>query len=119
MDSRRDIGQNEIVFWMNVGQHYTRHKLEGGAYQPSRSLETKWVDIKVDVDKIIGCYWTITELDEYGKTKDDILQNALNLDNQRCEKLFVFKHCWVLLKSYPCFATTFYGKENGGKAKSS
>jgi hypothetical protein len=49
-----------------------------------------WSDIKAAIAKFIGCYWTITYLDESGKTKDDIVCDAMNLHQKKCGKAFVF-----------------------------
>ena len=70
--------------------HYNRHKPEGGADHPTRSLETKWCDIKVAVAKFIGCHCQIKDLDESGKTEDDIVCDAMNLYKQKCGKTFFF-----------------------------
>ena len=64
--------------------------------------------------KFTGCYWTIKDLDESGKSEDDIVQDAMNLYKQKCGKAFVLKHCWLLLKSYPRFAAIFMGKRKAG-----
>ena len=50
-DSRGGIGQKNAAFWTSVALHYARHKPDGGADRPARSLETKWSDIKTDVAK--------------------------------------------------------------------
>ena len=71
-DSRREIGQKNAAFWTSVALHYAWHKPEGGADRHARSLETKWSDIKAVVAKFTGCYWAIKDLDESGKTEDDI-----------------------------------------------
>ena len=113
-DSRRGIGQKNAAFWTSVALHYARHKPEGGADRPARSLETKWSDIKTVVAKFTGCYWSIKDLDESGKTEDDIVLDAMNLYKQKCGKAFVLKHCWLLLKSYPRFAAIFMGKRKAG-----
>ena len=65
--------------------------------------------------KFTGCYWTIKDLDESGKSEDDIVQDAMNLYKQKCGKAFVLKHCWLLLKSYPRFAAIFMGKRKAGE----
>ena len=113
-DSRRGIGQKNAAFWTSVAVHYARHKPEGGADRPARSLETKWSDIKASVAKFTGCYLSVKDLDESGKTEDDIVLDAMNLYKQKCGKAFVLKHCWLLLKSYPRFATIFMGKRKAG-----
>jgi hypothetical protein len=81
-----------------------------GADRPARSLETKWSDIKCVVAKFTGCYVSVKDLQESGKTEDDIVLDAMNLYKQKCGKPFVLKHCWLLLKSYPRFAAIFMGK---------
>ena len=113
-NSRRGIGQKNAAFWTSVALHYARHKPEGGADCPARSLETKWNDIKTVVAKFTGCYWSIKYLDESGKIEDDIVLDAMNLCKQKCGKAFVLKHCWLLLKNYPRFATIFMGKRKAG-----
>jgi hypothetical protein len=100
--------------WISVAAHYARHKPAGGADRPARSLETKWSDIKTFVAKFIGCYWSIKDLDESGKTDGDVVLDAMNLYKQKCGKPFVLKHCWLLLKSYPRFAANFMGKRKAG-----
>ena len=40
--------------------------------------------------------------------------DALDLYEQKCGKAFVFKHYWLLLKTYPHFATIFYGRKKAG-----
>lgn len=67
-DSRRGISQINIAFWSIVALYCNRHKPEGGADCPTRSLETKWDDIKVVVARFIGCYWTIKDVGESGTT---------------------------------------------------
>ena len=42
-------------------------------------LETERGDMKVAVGKFIGCYQIIKDLDESGKTEDDIVCDAMNL----------------------------------------
>ena len=109
-DARRGIGQKNAQFWINVATHYARHKLEGGADRPARSLETKWSDIKQYVAKFSGCYQSVKDLNESGKCKDDVVLDAMSLYKQKCGKAFVLKHCWLLLKTYPRFAAIFMGK---------
>ena len=64
--------------------------------------------------KFTGCYWSIKDLDESGKTKNDIVLHAMNLYKQKCGKAFVLKHCRLLLKNYPRFAAIFIGKRKVG-----
>lgn len=64
--------------------------------------------------KFTGCYLSVKDLDESGKIEDDIVLDAMNLYKQKCGKAFVLKHCWLLLKSYPRFATIFMGKRKAG-----
>lgn len=45
--SRRGIGQKHAAFCTYIAPHYARHNPKGGAYRPTRSLETKWCDIEV------------------------------------------------------------------------
>jgi hypothetical protein len=114
-DARRGIGQKNATFWISVAAHYARHKPAGGADRPVRSLETKWNDIKTSVAKFVGCYnCSIKELDESGKTEDDVVIDAMNLYKIKCGKPFVLKHCWLLLQSYPRVAAIFMGKRKGG-----
>ena len=54
------------------------------------------------------------DLNESGKSEDDIVLDAMSLYKQKCGKAFVLKHCWLLLKSYPRFSTIFMGKRKGG-----
>ena len=112
-DSRRGIGQKNAQFWINVATHYARHKPEGGADRPARSLETKWSDIKQSVAKFSGCYQSVTDLNESGKSEDDFIVDAMTLYKQKCGKPFVLKHCWLLLKTYPRFAAIFMAKRKG------
>ena len=77
-------------------------------------METKWSDIKTVVAKFTCCYWSIKDLDESGKTEDDVVLDAMNLYKQKCGKTFVFKHCWLLLKGYPRFVAIFMGKRKAG-----
>jgi hypothetical protein len=72
-DSRRGIGQKNAQFWINVATHYARHKPEGGADRPARSLETKLSDIKQFVAKFSGCYQSVRDLNESGKSEDDFV----------------------------------------------
>ena len=97
-DARRGIGQKNAAFWSQVALHYVRYKPDGGADRPTRSLETKWSDIKCDVAKFTGCYVSVKDLQESGKTEDDIVLDAMNLYKQKVGKAFVLKHCWLLLK---------------------
>jgi hypothetical protein len=113
-DARRGIGQKNATFWIFVASHYARHKPAGGADRPARSLETKWSDIKTSVAKFVGCYCSIQDLDQSGKTEDDVVLDAMNLYKLKCGKPFVLKHCWLLLKSYPRFAAIFMAKRMGG-----
>jgi hypothetical protein len=110
-DARRGIGQKNAAFWSQIALHYARHKPDGGADRPARSLETKWSDIKCVVAKFTGCYVSVKDLQESGKTEDDIVLDAMNLYKQKVGKAFVLKHCWLLLKSYPRFAAIFMGKQ--------
>ena len=64
--------------------------------------------------KFTGCYESMKDLDESGKTEDDVVLDAMNLYKQKCGKAFVFKHCWFLLKGYPRFASIFMGKRKAG-----
>ena len=109
-DARRGIGQKNAQFWSQVALHYSRHKPHGAADRPARSLETKWCDIKAAVAKFSGCYVSVTDLQESGKSEDDIVLDALNLYKQKVGKPFLLKHCWLLLKSYPRFAAIFMAK---------
>ena len=114
IDSMRGIGQKNAAFWTHVAMHYARHKLEGGADRPARSLETKWSDIKQFVAKFSSCYLSVKDLNGSGKNEDDIVLDAMNLYKKKCGKAFVLKHCWLLLKSYPRFAAIFMGKRKAG-----
>lgn len=73
MNSMRGIRRKNTVFWSSVALHYNSHKPKGGANHPSRSLETKWGDVKVAVAKFIGCYWVIKDLNESDKSKTMLL----------------------------------------------
>jgi hypothetical protein len=113
-DARRGIGQKNAQFWINVATHYARHKPEGRADRPARSLETKWYDIKQSVAKFSGCYQSVRDLNESGKSEDDFVLDTMSLYKQKCGKTFALKHCWLLLKSYPRFAAIFMGKRKDG-----
>ena len=82
-DAKRGIGQKNAQFWSQVALHYARHKPHGGADRPARSLETKWCDIKAAVAKFSGCYVSVTDLQESGKSEDDIVADAMNLYKQK------------------------------------
>ena len=48
--------------------------------------------------KFASCCNTIKDLDESGKTEEDIIKGAGDLCKQKVEfKPFFFKHCWLLL----------------------
>lgn len=106
-DSKRGIGQKKDVLWTNVAQHYPRHKLGRGAKNPTRFLETKCQDVKVVLGKFNAYYDTNKDLDDSRTMKDNNVLNALELYKQKVGKNFVFKHCWVLLRTYPRFNIIF------------
>ena len=64
--------------------------------------------------KFSGCYLSVKDMNESGKSEDDIVLDAMNLYKQKCGKTFVLKHCWLLLKNYPRFAAIFMGKRKAG-----
>jgi hypothetical protein len=51
-----------------VALHYN-YKVEGEEDRPSRSLETKWGDIKATIAKFTSCYWAIKDLMRVAKPK--------------------------------------------------
>ena len=95
----RGIGQKNAQFWINVAMHYARHKPEGGADRPARSPETKWSNIKQFVAKFSGCYQSVKDLNESGKSEDDFVLDAMSLYKQKCGKAFVLKYCWFTTKN--------------------
>ena len=106
-DARRGIGQKKSTFWVAVAAHYARNKPAVGPERPARSLETKWGDLKASIAKFVGCYEQIKALDKSGRTDDDIIVDALQLFEQKVGRPFAHKHCWLLLRDHPRFATIF------------
>lgn len=106
-DPRRGMGQKKDVLWTNIAQHYARHKLDGGAKHPTKSLETKCRDIKEIVGKYYACYDIIKDLDEYEMMKDNNILDALELYKHNVGETFVFKRCWLLLHAYLRFNIIF------------
>jgi hypothetical protein len=60
-------------------EDYNKNKHGCGAKRPTRSLETKGGIIKYDVVKFCECYGFVVALNEFGSSKKDILQKALEL----------------------------------------
>ena len=42
--------------------------------------------------KFDGCYWTIKNLDDGGRTKDNVVLHAMSVHKHKCGKAFVFIH---------------------------
>lgn len=90
-NSRKGIQHKNIAFWNIVALRYNCHKPKGGAYCPSRLLETKWGDISlVVVVKFTSCYWAINDLEEIRKTKDNIVLDATNLCKKNVGRPLIF-----------------------------
>jgi hypothetical protein len=60
-------------------EDYNKNKHACGAKIQTRSLETEWGIIKHDVVKFCECYGFVVALNEFGSSKKDILQKALEL----------------------------------------
>ena len=114
-DARRGIGQKKTAFWIVVASHYARNKPAAGPERPTRSLETKWGDLKASIAKFVGCYEQIKSLDESGRIEDDIILDALQFFEQKVGRPFAHKHCWLLLRDHPQFAAIF--RASGSKRK--
>ena len=75
--------------------------------------------MKAGVAKFVSCYNTIKDLDESGKTVEDITKGALELYKKKVEfKPCFSKHCWLLLwtyRSYPGDVAAF--KSMGAKGR--
>ncbi len=76
-------------------EDYNKNKHACGAKRPTRSLETKWGNIKYDVVKFCECYGFVVALNEFGSSKKDVLQKALEFyKKQRLNHVgFIFINC--------------------------
>lgn len=91
----------------SMPKHYKRNKPKSGGYVPSHNLGTKWGNIPKDVVVFFGCYNAVVALNILGTSKDMILQNYLDLflKKEKDKTSFVYKHCWLFLRSYHVLAT--------------
>ena len=73
---------------------------------PTRSLETKWSNIKHDVSKFARVHSQVENLRRSGVCKSDVLAEALELYKMKHPKShnFTFLHCWYLLRNVPRWA---------------
>jgi hypothetical protein len=76
-------------------EDYNKNKRACGVKRPTTSLETKWGIIKYDVVKFCECYGFVVALNEFGSSKKDILQKALELYKKQHLKHvgFTFINC--------------------------
>lgn len=63
-------GQRAERFWDRVTEHYEKNKPKGAECRGRKSLEGKWLDIKHDVSKFIGCFQQVEDLQISG-TNDE------------------------------------------------
>jgi len=96
--------QKQGSFWKRIHEHYENAR--PGGFRPSRSLETKWGQIKHDVNKFVGVYQRTLDLQVSGTSRDDIMHMARELYRTKNVKNadFSFEHCWLLVKDFPRWA---------------
>ena len=96
-------GQHNSAFWDRITAHFNHSKPRSNAVRPSRSLETKWGNIKHDVGKFCGAYKQVFDCRESGTSLDDVVEKTLQFYRDRHPKHqeFAYLHCWHVLKDVP------------------
>ncbi|CAM6090693.1 unnamed protein product [Calypogeia fissa] len=99
-------GQQNLTFWDRVGKHYNDSRPAGSQERGSRSLESKWSEIKHDVAKFSGSYSSVVDARHSGTNEVDTLQRAKELYQTKHSKnkVFLYLDQWQLLKNCPRFA---------------
>jgi hypothetical protein len=74
-----------------------------GGVQPTKSLETKWGQIKHDGAKFIGVHQQCVNANRSGTSAADVLKNAEELYRLKHPKNsdFTFQHVWLMVKDVP------------------
>ncbi|CAM6098099.1 unnamed protein product [Calypogeia fissa] len=96
-------GQRKDNFWELVSEHYDANKPAGLETKTSKSLDTKWGDVRKAVTRFVGCYQAVEDLNISSTNSEDTLDKAKELFKQRCSKGkdFTFIVCWHILKDCP------------------
>lgn len=94
-------GQKGSSFWERISVHYDDNR--PGGVRPTRSLETKWGQIKHDVAKFIGVHQQCVNANRSGSSAADVLKNAEELYRLKHPKNsdFTFQHVWLMIKDVP------------------
>jgi hypothetical protein len=98
--------QRAAAFWERIGAHYEEHRPVGMGFRGTRSLESKWGQIKHDLSKFIGVFQQVQGLHPSGRSAVDLLQMSKDLWRTKSQKNtdFMFEHCWLLVKNFPRWA---------------
>lgn len=96
--------QKKNSFWKRIREHYEKER--PGSFRLACSLESKWRQIKHDMNKFIGAYKQTIGLQVTGTSPADTMRMANELYRTKHAKGcdFTFEHCWVLIKDLPCWA---------------
>ena len=100
-------GQKSNTFCCSIMEHFNNNIQQGKQNRSARTLETKWSFIKHDVNKFIGCYSKVEDLEESGTNEDDMLEKAKNmyldnsLDSKGKRHQLKNIECWRFLKDKP------------------
>jgi hypothetical protein len=96
-------GQRNVAFWNRIAAHFNQSKPRSSPVRPTRSLETKWGQIKHDVGKFCGAYKQVFDCRESGASLDDVVDKSLQFYRDRHPKQqeFAYLHCWHVLKDVP------------------
>ena len=90
------------MYWERIASHFNSACISTED-RSSRSLETKWGQIKHDISDFIGVVSQVRRLHKSGISKADVIQCAHKIYKNKNPKNveFGFEHCWCLVKGFP------------------
>lgn len=102
-DPIRGNGQRNSAFWERITTDFNQNKPRANPARTARSLETKWSQIKHDVNKFCGTYKHVYDCRASSTSLEDVVEKALEFyrDRHPKQQSFLFLHCWQLLKDVP------------------
>ena len=104
-DPVKGSDQDAVEFWDAVCELFNKERPRAGDKyaRENTAFMRQWAKIRAAVSKFAGCFKAVKELDESGKTIEDLIEDALKLfeaenhDSDSHETL----ECWRVLRDKP------------------
>ncbi|KAK1421396.1 hypothetical protein QVD17_23698 [Tagetes erecta] len=100
LDAIQGTDQKHSQFCERIFEYFQQHK-ETTTERSTKSLSNRWSCIQKATNSFCSCLAQVEQLNQSGITEQDKIDKAKIMYQSKEKCIFLFEHCWKLLKNQP------------------